>query len=299
MGDGVMAGARTRWLRGLLGTVAAALLAVSLGSAAARGDEKGSEDAEPAHGSAEAVTHRADHKPAGAVILGFGYSGTPFAFKRDGEPRGFEVDLARAMAAARGIDLRIRWLSRQDLVPALRAGEVHAINVGALSGAPPADVDVVPYLATGVHAVVRRDNPFAIHAAGDLSGTMVVATMASAGEAFAHEIRARIVESGKAPVEVHTMPMPQYTPVAVLSAHASAYFASTAAVALQAAGPEARVRAVPGVFRATGRLGLGVPVKDAAMKMYLRLALAKVVASGEYHRLLSAYHIPADGSPFR
>ncbi len=83
------------------------------------------------------------------------------------------------------------------------------------------------------------------------------------------------------------MPMAQYTPTAVLIAHASAYFAPTGAAALQAAGPEARVNAVAGLFKPTGRLGFAFRVGDAELKRDLRLALASVVARGDYDRLLA------------
>ncbi len=46
-------------------------------------------------------------------------------------------------------------------------------------------------------------------------------------------------------------------------------------------------------------MAFGLRAEDAELKLYLRLALAKVVAKGVYGRLLEAYYIPADCSPFR
>lgn len=252
-----------------------------------------------AHDDASAVPHSYGDSALGKVVLGLAYSGTPFAFKRDGNPRGFELDLARAVAEEMGVELEVRWFPRHELLPALEAGEVQLVNVGAVQGELPAEVDVVPYLLTGEHVVVRRDNPFAIRTAEDLSGTMVVATMGGPGEDFAYELRSRVSEAGKAPVEIHTMPMARYTPMAVRFAHASAYFAPTAAVALQVAEPGTPVKVVSGLFKPTGRLGFGLRVEDAELKRDLRLALAQLVAKGIYDRLLEAYYIPADGSPFR
>lgn len=252
-----------------------------------------------AHDDASAVPHSYGDSALGKVVLGLAYSGTPFAFKRDGNPRGFELDLARAVAEEMGVELEVRWFPRHELLPALEAGEVQLVNVGAVRGELPAEVDVVPYLLTGEHVVVRRDNPFAIRTAEDLSGTMVVATMGGPGEDFAYELRSRVSEAGKAPVEIHTMPMARYTPMAVRFAHASAYFAPTAAVALQVAEPGTPVKVVSGLFKPTGRLGFGLRVEDAELKRDLRLALAQLVAKGVYGRLLEAYYIPADGSPFR
>lgn len=248
---------------------------------------------------AHEMAHSYGTSGVGKIVLGLGWSGTPFAFTRDHAPRGFELDLARAVAEEMGVELEVRWLARHTLVPALEGGEVDLVNVGAVSGELPAGLDVVPYLLTGEHVLVRRDNPFGIHEAEDLSGTMVATTLESAGEGFARELESRIGETGKAPVEIHTLPMAQYTPVAVLFAHASAYFVPTAAAALQVGDGETGVKVVPGLFKATGRLGFGLRVEDAELKRDLRSALAQVVVKGTYDRLLAAYHLPRDCSPFR
>lgn len=233
------------------------------------------------------------------LVLGLGYSGTPFAFVRDGVPRGFELDLARALAAEMGSSLEVRWLPRGELLAALEAGEVDLVNAAAVPGALPSDVDTVPFLLTGEHALVRKDNPFGIYAADDLSGTMVVATMRSEGEAFARELQAAIDATGRAPMDVHTLPAAQYTPVAVRFTHASAYFAPTAAAILQSNGPEAEVKIVPGLFKPTGRLAFALRAGDATLKRDLRSALAELVVKGTYASLLRAYAIPAECAFFR
>ena len=275
-----------RWIGRVLGIVGAVAAAAVLWAGAAS-----------AHGSG--APHNYGSSGLGKVVLGLGRSGTPFAFLRDGLPRGFELDLANAVAEKMEVELEVRWLDRDALLPALLAGEVDLVNLGAIAGEVPDDVDVVPYLRIGEHVVVRHDNPFAIHEAEDLSGTMVVATMGSDGEGFARELETLIDETGKAPMDVHTMPLGQYTPVAVRFAHASAYFAPTAAVAMQGAEPEAELKSVPGLFKPTARLGFAFRVDAAELKRDLRLALAQVVTKGDYRRLLAAYNIPEDASPFR
>jgi len=250
-----------------------------------------------AHGSG--APHNYGHSLLGQLTLGVGRSGTPFAYRRDGKPVGFEIDLARAVAAEMEVELTVRWLPRDKLMPALEAGEVDLINIGALSGPPSADLDSVPYLITGEHVLVRRDNPFAIARAEDLGGTMVVATMHTAGEAFAHALAARIEGTGRAPMEVHTAPLSQYTALPVRFSHASAYFASTAAAAMQTSAPGAMIKVVPGLFQPGKPLGFGFLAADYELKRDLRLALAQVVTKGVYGDLLAAYAIPADVSPFK
>lgn len=252
-----------------------------------------------AHSSAALPNHSYGDSALGKIVVGIAYDGTPFAYKRDGEPRGFEVDLAEAVAAEMNVGVTIRWMARAELVPALAKGEVDLINAAAAPGPLPDAVDTVRTLDTGVHLVVRRDNPFAIHSAEDLSGTMVIATMATPGEAFAADLRRVASANGRATVDIHTMPLSQYTPVAVLFGHASGYFAPTAAVALLGGDPMSKVKPVPGLFRKTGALGFGFLAARAELKRDLRLALAQVVIKGTYKKLLAAYHIPADCSPFR
>ncbi len=274
-----------RLARGLAAAALALAFALPLGPAGA-------------HSASISDEQDGDNAP-GKIVVGIAYDGTPFAFKRDGEPRGFEVDLIRAIAAEMDVGIELRWLTRAELAPALTSGEVDLINAAAVPGPLPDEIDTVRTLDIGVHLVIRRDNPFAIHSVADLSGTMLIVTMGTPGEAFAAELRRKVDETGRAPVDVHTMPMAQYTPGEVLFGHSAGYFASTAAVALQSADTKPGVKPVPGLFYKTGSLGFGFLTERAGLKQALRLALAQVVIKGEYDKLRAAYRIPADSSPFR
>ena len=253
----------------------------------------------PAFAHSGTGPHNYGHSALGGLRIGVVRSGTPFAYRRDGEPRGFEVDLARAVAAEMAIPFTLRWMKREAALAALGAGDIDLAIGGVLEGPPPPALDRVPYLVVGEHVMVRRDNPFGVHAADDLSGTMVVATMKSGGARFAESLAGAIAESGRAPMEVHRSPRAAYTPVAVLFAHAAAYFAPSAAAALQSVGPDARAKPVAGLFAPEGALGFVFPTAAFELKRDLKLALAQVVAKGEYARLLAAYAIPPDCSPFR
>ncbi len=162
----------------------------------------------------------------GALTFGVALTGKPFAYRAGGELQGFEIDVARAVAAAHGLELVLVRLSRDSLATALVDGAVDTINTLAT---PATDhrVAVVPYLVTGDHAMVLRGNPYRIRGIEDLSGRIVAATAGSSGERFAREIDARLVDAGLEPMVIHSFLETRHTPFPVSMGHASAFFAGT------------------------------------------------------------------------
>ena len=116
----------------------------------------------------------------------------PFAYRRDGQLRGFEIEFAAAVARSRGLELVAVQLPRADLAAALAAGEVDLVNSLALDPPVPEGVAVLPYLTVGDHMMVLKGNPFRIRAVEDLAGHTVSTTMGSSAEAFAHELSDRL-----------------------------------------------------------------------------------------------------------
>ena len=95
------------------------------------------------------------------LTVGIALTGQPFAYKRDGVLRGFEVEMAQAVAEAHGLALEVVRLPRAKLEAALAAGDVDVANTLAME-AVPKDVKTVPYLVVGDHLMVLRGNPFRI-----------------------------------------------------------------------------------------------------------------------------------------
>ena len=120
------------------------------------------------------------------LTVGIALTGQPFAYKRDGVVRGFEVEMAQAVAEAHGLALEVVRLPRGKLAAALAAGEVDTANTFAME-AEPANVKTVPYLVVGDHLMVLRGNPFRIREAEDLSGRVTSVTSGSSAEQFAHD----------------------------------------------------------------------------------------------------------------
>ncbi|MFH1058614.1 MAG: transporter substrate-binding domain-containing protein [Pseudomonadota bacterium] len=91
-------------------------------------------------------------RQAGMLRVGITTDNPPLTFiSRQGEPMGYEVDLARLAAAAMGVKLELTTMHFDQLMPALNAGEVDIV-IGAVTMTPQRNASfmlVGPYLVTG------------------------------------------------------------------------------------------------------------------------------------------------------
>ena len=232
------------------------------------------------------------------LTVGIALTGQPFAYKRDGVVRGFEVDMAEAVAEAHGLALEVVRLPRAKLAAALAAGEVDVANTLAME-AEPADVKTVPYLVTGDHLMVLRGNPFRIRGADDLSGRVTSVTSGSTGEEFAHALNRAFEESGHAPMHVHSFPHHRWTHFPVSMGHAQGYFIQTVSAVAISADPESRTHMVEGVFQPVREVGFAVRADNDKLHHAVEHAVAAMVATGKYRRLRESYGLPVELSPYR
>jgi ABC-type amino acid transport substrate-binding protein len=235
----------------------------------------------------------------GKLTFGVALTGRPFAYRQDGELRGFEVELAAAVARSRGLELEVVQVARADLAAALEAGEVDLVNSLALDPQASKGLAVQPYLLVGDHMMVLKGNPFRIRAVEDLAGRTVSTTMGSSAEAFAHELSQRLVEDGLQPMNIHAFPNQRDTHFPVSMGHAAAYFIQTVSALVPALDPDSRVKVVEGVFRPRREVGFGLMPADEDLKDAVEHAIAAQLASSTYDRLRAEHGIPDDLSPFR
>ena len=232
------------------------------------------------------------------LTVGIALTGQPFAYKRDGVLRGFEVEMAQAVADAHGLALQVVRLPRAKLAAALAAGEVDVANTLAMD-AEPAEVKTVPYLVVGDHLMVLRGNPFRIREAGDLSGRVASVTSGSTGERFAHALNREFEETGRAPMHVHSFPHHRWTHFPVSMGHAQGYFIMTVSAVAISADPESRTHMVEGVFRPVREVGFAIRKDNDKLHHAVEHAVAAMVATGKYRRLRESYDLPVELSPYR
>ena len=254
--------------------------------------------AAPAAASAHYVDLNQALHSRNTLTVGIALTGQPFAYKRDGVVRGFEVEMARAVAEAHGLKLEVVRLPRAKLAVALAAGEVDTANTLAMEGEP-ANVKTVPYLTVGDHLMVLRGNPFRIRAAGDLSGRVTSVTSGSTGEQFAHALNREFEAEGRAPMHVHSFPDERWTHFPVSMGHAQGYFIQTVSAVAVDADPDSRNRLVDGVFRPVREVGFAIRADNDKLHHAVEHAVAAMVATGKYRRLREAHGLPPELSPYR
>lgn len=234
----------------------------------------------------------------GTLTVGISATGQPFSQQQDGELRGFEVAMAKAVADAHDLSLRLVRLPRGELAAALARGEVDAINTLALEG-DVADSRTLPFLVVGDHVMILRGNPFRIRQLEDLQGRTVSATSGSTAERFALSLNDQFKESGGTPMQVHSFPFHRATHFPVSMGHAAAYFVNTLSAVAVSRDADARTTMLEGAFRPVREVGFTVRAGDENIYHAVEHAIAAMVATGKYRRLLEEYKLPPELSPFR
>lgn len=126
-------------------------------------------------------------------ILTFGtdFAYPPFAFDdpETGEPAGFEVDLAQALADQLGVKLLLVNRTSAALIPGVLAHR-HDVAASAQLDTPELRDELcvsVPYLHADLGILARSGDVPSVAGAGDLDGRVIGATKGTRGERWARE----------------------------------------------------------------------------------------------------------------
>ncbi len=234
----------------------------------------------------------------GMLTLGLALSGRPFSYREDGQIKGFQVEAARAIAAAHGLDLMIAQLPRGGLMAALEAGRVDLVNTLPLPSVG-AGIRTIPTLQVGDHLMVLKGNPFRIKSAGDLAGRTVSVTSGTSAEAFAQSINDDLVSGGRAAMHIHSFPNQRHTHFPVSMGHAAAYFAPTVTAIAATQDPHSRTRLADGFFQPRREVGFALLPDRPDLFHAVEHAVAAMVATAKYQALLDRFGLPAELSAYR
>lgn len=126
----------------------------------------------------------------GAFRVGLDPSFPPFEqLGATGKPEGYDVDLARALAAAWGLQAEIVPLGFDSLIDALRAGRVDAV-ISAMPFDERLTKDVtysLPYFESGLRLAAPPQAP--LTTLDDLAGRRIAVEWGSAGDMFARRLQ--------------------------------------------------------------------------------------------------------------
>ncbi|UJP09156.1 ABC transporter substrate-binding protein/permease [Microbacterium sp. KUDC0406] len=113
----------------------------------------------------------------------------PFEFQRDGELRGIDIDLIKAVAEDQGFDVKIDVLGFDGALSAVTAGQADAVMAGmSITSEREKTFDFSnPYFDSGIQMAVAADDD-TITGYDDLEGKTVSAKTGTEGYAFAEKL---------------------------------------------------------------------------------------------------------------
>lgn len=116
---------------------------------------------------------------------------------------GFDVDSAKAAAAAMGLEITIRNTGFDALIPDLTNGRCDIVWSGLfISDERLAVADATPYMKTGHVVMVPTGNPDAIHTALDLCGKTISIQTGGLVETVSAEASTACTDAGKEAIDI-------------------------------------------------------------------------------------------------
>jgi len=132
------------------------------------------------------------HTKEASLTMGTSADNPPFESYRTGEGEtqiiGFDIDVAKAIGEALGVEVKIKEMDFSTLIPALQAGRVDFVMAGmTITPERKKNVDFThSYIAVDVVALASKDKT--IQSSKDLKGMKVGVQLASSHEQLARQL---------------------------------------------------------------------------------------------------------------
>lgn len=278
-----------------VGLVAA--LALSACSAGGAPSNSGNKLPAGAVNAEAAAALPAKYKTAGVIKVA---SDIPFPpmemFDANQNLTGFDFDLAQAMGARLGVRMELRTQAFDSIIPSLQSGK-HDVIMSGMNDTPERQktLDFVDYFRAGFSILVLKGNPAQISTVLDLCGKDVAVQKATVQSEILHGYDAQCTAKGPGPMKIIELPMETDAQTAVRSGKAIADVVDSAVAAYAAQTADngkmfevIRDQANPSGYNPV-YTGIGVLKKDSKLSKALQLALAAVIADGDYQKLLKKY----------
>ncbi len=213
---------------------------------------------------------------SGVWRVGLDPSFPPFeSLDEAGQIVGYDVDLARAIAARWGVTVMFHSIAFDSLLEAVRAGQVDAA-ISALPVEPRRARDVAysaPYFEAGLMLVVRADGKEEIRQVADLAGKRLAVEWGSAGDVEGRALGRRLAN-----LTLLSFARPDEALQAVAEGRADAALVDGVS-AWQFAGREAGVRLLGGAVVSDPYV-IVLPIGSPGLLRAVNEALAELQADG-------------------
>jgi polar amino acid transport system substrate-binding protein len=233
---------------------------------------------------------------AGTVALGSNLQSAPNNFyAADGTtPIGYEVDLAKAIAAKLGVTVTYQDMAFGSLITSLQSGRVD-LTMAAMNDTADRQkqIDFVDYFTSGITIMVRKGNPDGITGPDTLCGKAVAVVQGTSHQEFATEQSARCAQSGQGPVTVTATDSDTQNQNQLRTGRVAAILNDlpSAVYIARTAGDGEFFEVVPGEPINGGPYGIGVNKTNTQLTEAVRGALQSLVADGTYATILEAWGV--------
>lgn len=235
----------------------------------------------------------------GRITWGLAATFPPFEFMLDGEPAGFDVDLAASVAKQAKLGSDIQTFEFKGLIPALLGHRIDAIISGMYINPQRQEAaNFVPYMKVGNQIVVRKRNPLGVDGRLGLCGHKVAAPVGTVFEIAAQKVSTDCAAAGKPELALLALGGTTGCALALSQGQAEAIIVSTPTAA-------SLLRDTPDAFGLAGTpfddntlIGIAVGKENPGLQAVLQTALQAVVADGTYAKLLAKWNLPPAASIF-
>lgn len=252
----------------------------------------------PGSSAAASAALPAQYKKAGVIRVASDIPFPPMEMFGTGQKlTGFDYDLGQALGKQLGVRLEFQTQSFDSIIPSLQSGR-HDIIMSGMNDTKEREktVDYVDYFHAGFSILVARGNPDKITTVLDLCGKNVAVQTATTQAQILQSYNSQCASHG-GPIKISQLPLETDAQTAVRSGKAVADVVDSevAAYSAQTAGGGTIFEVVRDPANPNGYepvyTGIGVLKKDSALTKALRLALAGVIADGEYAQILKKYDL--------
>lgn len=231
-------------------------------------------------------------KSAGAINVGIEAQYPPFESLADDNVTivGLDADLGKAVGQVLGVKWNFTNASFDSLLPSLKASRYDLVQAAVTdTKVREAQYDFVDYFMTGQSIVVKKGNPKGIHSVTDLCGHPVAVLRGSTQETMLNGFNSTECKSN--PISVTSLQTDKDALLQVQTGRADASFTQDAVGAYNTKtigdGNQFEVANTQALLPTP--VGIVFDKSSTALRDAVKAAIEKVIASGEYDKILAKY----------
>ena len=234
----------------------------------------------------------ADIASSGKLVVGTDTSYAPAEYIDEfGVPAGYDIDIARAIAAVLGLEADIQPADFGAIIPGTGSTYDLGISSFTINAERLAEVDMVQYFQAGEAFAVEKGNPQKISGT-DLCGLTVGVQTGTIEEEELVTLSDECTAAGKSAITPLSLAKQTDVTTALIDGKANLMYADSPIIAHAILEEAGQLEQLGDVF-ASAPQGIVVSKDDPALTSAVQQAVQKLIVSGDYGRILTGWGIQA------